>query len=69
MRILEKLDTWLTVTHPDVREIDVDFNKSAAEKWGIISKVMKDWPPSHQSDKWRAYGHTIFCFKQMGLGP
>ena len=69
VRILKKLDIWLQATHPAVQELETDISRSVVEKWEIISRGMKDWPPPHQSDKWREYGHTIFCFKKMGLGP
>lgn len=69
IRIQEKLDIWLEATHPAVQEIEADFSRPAGKKWEIISRGMKDWTPPHHSDKWRAYGHAMFCFRQMGLGP
>jgi hypothetical protein len=44
-------------------------NKPVCGKWEIITSGMKDWASPHLPDKWQAYGHTILCHKQMGLGP
>jgi hypothetical protein len=65
IRIIKKLDTWLTLFQAESKEGE----REVRMKWKIIVTGMKDWASPHLTDKWQAYGHTLLCHKKMGLGP
>jgi hypothetical protein len=69
IRIIGKLDTWLTFFQSESKEGEEAVNKSVNMKWKTIVTSMKDWTSPHLTDKWQAYGHTMLCHKKMGLGP
>jgi hypothetical protein len=69
IRIIKKIDTWLALFQPELKEGETAVNKSISKKWKTIVIGMKDWASPHLTDKWQAYGHTMLCHKKMGLGP
>jgi hypothetical protein len=68
IRIIKKIDTWLALFQTKSEE-EPAVNKSLSGKWKTIVTGMKDWASPHLTDKWQAYGHTVLCYKKMGLGP